>query len=268
MVLNVELDAKGGLQRVEGSIRQQEQHKRHMSLLELSQHQSTTDSEHYSREQQDQGTVGKQHASAASSSSSSSSSPQPPLLATNQQDECGMYLAPSTIPGAGLGMFTTHELSAGDSVGSAEVVLPMVELSFFNGDKKELFNPFIHYYWKGQEKALHGIVSEQRSHQVFALVPGMEAAINCNLALINVEMAGSEYDDGNLQRYKDPMVGAFSPYHSTSSHISKDIPAGGELFKFYGDQWYVQVLVLLSKFATEMCHPKSFVVHNQSDLAC
>ena len=150
----------------------------------------------------------------------------------NNNDECGLYLAPSTISGGGIGIFSAYHRAKGEFVGNEEVVLPLVEVNFRNGKKSDLFNPFIHYYWKGKEKALHNIVTENRSGEVLALVPGMEAAINCNLALINVDMAGSKYDDGNLMRYKDPMAGGMSPYHSTASQVTRDIPAGGEIFKF------------------------------------
>jgi hypothetical protein len=153
------------------------------------------------------------------------------------EDECGLYLAPSTMENAGLGMFTTRPLNVGDYVGNGEVVIPMVEVPFYNGNKEELFNPFVHYYWKGSEKGLHGIIADDRSHEINAFVPGLDAAINCNLALINVDNAGAEYDNSNLDRYRDPMAGGMTPYLSTPSKIIRHVPKGGELFKFYGDQW-------------------------------
>lgn len=153
-------------------------------------------------------------------------------------DKCGIYLAPSTIPGAGMGMFTTRPLHKGDHVGNGEVVIPLVELRFYsnedNGDN--LFNPFIHHYWKGTEMGLHGVVSEHRTGEVMAVVPGLDAAINCNLALINVDKSESEYDDGDLHRHTDPLAGAMTPYHAMASPVIREIPAGGELFKFYGDR--------------------------------
>lgn len=156
-----------------------------------------------------------------------------------EDDECGLYIAPSTIEGAGLGIFTAHRRSVGDTVGFGEVVIPMVEVPFYNGNKKDLFNPLIHYYWKGSEKGLHGIVADHRTSEVNGFVPGLDAAVNCNLALLNVDNSGAEYDNSNLNRNRDPMAGSMTSYHTTSSPIIRDIPAGGELFKFYGDNWYV-----------------------------
>lgn len=162
-----------------------------------------------------------------------------PPGSTTSEDQCGLYLAPSTIGGAGLGIFSTIERSAGDYVGFNELVIPMIEVPFYNGEKDELFNPFIHYYWKGSEKGLHGIVAERRGSEVQGFVPGLDAATNCNLALINVGMSGATYDNHHFHRNRDPMAGAMTPYHTTPSQILRDIPAGGELFKFYGDRWFV-----------------------------
>lgn len=116
-------------------------------------------------------------------------------------------------------------------------VIPIVDLAFYNGNKYQLFNPFLHYSWRGREKGVHRIVADHRSAKVQAIVPGLDAATNCNLALINVGMSGPEYDDGNLHRSLDPMAGGMTPYHTQASPVVRDLPAGGELFKFYGDRW-------------------------------
>jgi hypothetical protein len=58
------------------------------------------------------------------------------------------------------------------------------------------------------------------------------------LALINVQKSIPLYDTAGLHRSKDPGVGAFTPYHNGTSTVSRHIPVGGELFKFYGDNWF------------------------------
>lgn len=229
MIANVEIGAQGSVQTVETSSTRQEQHQqqttRHMSIsnhLPTGLPQNTYQQEKASGalDRSDQGNLQETTPAVGA------------LLNGDGNDDCGLYLAPSTIEGGGLGIFSAYHRAKGETVGNEEVVLPLIEVNFRNGNKEDLFNPFIHYYWKGKEKALHNVVSEDRSNEVLALVPGMEAAVNCNLALINVDMAGSIFDDGHLQRNRDPMVGGMSPYHSTSSRVSRDIPAGGEVFKF------------------------------------
>jgi SET domain len=66
----------------------------------------------------------------------------------------------------------------------------------------------------------------------------MDAAINCNIVLINADKTVPEYDFVGLHRSKDPGVGAFTPYHGMKTVILEDVPAGGELFKYYGDEWF------------------------------
>jgi len=58
------------------------------------------------------------------------------------------------------------------------------------------------------------------------------------LALINTHRSWPIYDYGKLHRGKDPGAGAFTPYHNGTTHASRYIPAGGELFKFYGNGYF------------------------------
>ena len=74
---------------------------------------------------------------ASPSSSSSSSS-------------CGVYFAPSTIPGAGWGAFAAVNFSRDESVLPGDLIVPLQELSWHNGfdhgsDDPE--NLWLDYYW-------------------------------------------------------------------------------------------------------------------------
>jgi hypothetical protein len=168
----------------------------------------------------------------------------PPPLA------CGLYLAPSTIPGAGLGIFTALEKEQGDSVGAGDVCLPVMEMNWHqsksgnngingrnndNNHDHDYFNPFSDYYWAG---AVMGMQREVESDDIEAYCPGLDCAINCHLALINVQKSIPLYDTAGMHRHRDPGAGAFTPYHNGTTIVSRHIPAGGELFKFYGDNWF------------------------------
>lgn len=51
--------------------------------------------------------------------------------------ECGIYLAESTIPGAGLGMFAgNHDYKKEDILTSGDLVVPLFELPWHNGFQK------------------------------------------------------------------------------------------------------------------------------------
>ena len=52
---------------------------------------------------------------------------------------CGVYLAPSTIPGAGLGMFAGRDYKRHDVVTQGDVVIPLSELDWHNGFKLNFF---------------------------------------------------------------------------------------------------------------------------------
>jgi hypothetical protein len=56
------------------------------------------------------------------------------LVATLAAKECGVYLAPSTIPGAGLGMYAgNNAYEKGDMVTLGDVVVPVFEMDWHMG---------------------------------------------------------------------------------------------------------------------------------------
>ena len=151
--------------------------------------------------------------------------------------QCGLYLAPSTIPGAGLGVFTAHERNPGDPIHShGEVCIPVIDLHLHSPD----LQPFMDYYWSGDNLGLYG--ESNRTDHLYAFCLGLDAAANCHLALNNVFKAIPKYDDGsvtmNYHRNTHPGVGAFTPYYNGVGLVHRHIPPGGEIFKDYGDIWF------------------------------
>ena len=155
--------------------------------------------------------------------------------AYSASDECELYMAQSTIPNAGLGIFTAVERNPGEKVGEGDVCIPIIELDGHNPKTKEEFNPFNDYVWAGE---VMGMKMEALSLDIEALCPGLDCAINCNLALLNVAKADPNYDDAGLHRFTHPGAGANTPYHNGTAKVIRQIPPGGELFKFYGDWWF------------------------------
>jgi hypothetical protein len=150
-----------------------------------------------------------------------------------------MYLAPSTIPNAGLGVFSAHPLQEGSTVPlTGDLCIPIVDLKWHN-DHADIFWPIADYVWVGR---VMGMSHEVVGRDIDALCVGaMDCAVNCNLALINVGRARPEWDSGQLSLWNgDAGAGAITPYHNGTTQVEATIPAGGELFKFYGNKWYVQ----------------------------
>jgi hypothetical protein len=148
--------------------------------------------------------------------------------------QCDLYIAESTIPHAGLGIFTAVEKKVGDSVGEGDVCIPIFEA------ENQIFphDPFSDFVWNGGSK---GMGFETMGIDVInALWPGLDCAVNCNIPLTNVKASYPKYDGVGLHRSKDPGAGAVSPYRyrKGKANVIRDIPAGGELFKFYGDHWF------------------------------
>ena len=53
---------------------------------------------------------------------------------TTAFDSCNLYLAPSTIPGAGLGIFAGRDgFAYGDPVSYGDVVVPLEGIKYYNG---------------------------------------------------------------------------------------------------------------------------------------
>jgi hypothetical protein len=151
----------------------------------------------------------------------------------NDNSECELFLALSTLPGAGLGIFTAVDRKPGDAVGSGDVCLPQIDLQYHN--RKPAFDSMQDYYWQGSNM---GMARETHSNDNSAYCPGLDCAINCHLGLLNTQHSFPIYDYTDLHRSKDAGAGAFTPYHNGTTFVTRNIPAGGELFKMYGDQYF------------------------------
>ena len=200
------------------------------------------------QQQCDVAASGQQVGTCLSSSSSSLSSPEhsdssllPPPNSPPPPFECDLYMAPSTIPGAGLGIFTAvprepGEVLNGDSMG--DVLIPVVDVQYHlthNRNPKDTVQITMDYVWHGAElgmarESAHGEFSAKFSDGVTAFAPGLDAAINCHLALLNVDKGYPVHSTLGLHRSRDPGAGAFSPYHNCTTIATASIPAGGELY--------------------------------------
>ena len=86
--------------------------------------------------------VGLTIAASDANDSGNSNSGDPP-----RNLECDLYMAQSTIPNAGLGIFTAIERRKGDTVGEGDVCIPLIDLEWHH---PEAFYPFQEYAWAGE----------------------------------------------------------------------------------------------------------------------
>ena len=142
---------------------------------------------------------------------------------------CGIWLAKSTIPGAGLGMFAGRDFAKNeDLLPAGDVVIPLVDIDVHHaGNSGFLWDE---YTWDGKQMSLglEGIFSKI---VLPVASPGFGAAVNCFMDLNNVEDRNAiQTNEGSLHRFKDAGAGSFSPYWNRTALALKPIMAGHELF--------------------------------------
>jgi hypothetical protein len=157
---------------------------------------------------------------------------EPPI---SRSQQCGVWLAPSTIPGAGLGVFAGKEYALGDAIGaSGDIVIPLVDLDIHQPGRKSgvWSNLWDDYVWRSE----HLQMIEEGFLEVNSVSPGISATINCFMDLSNVVDWQPSYTmilDGR----HDPGAGAITTYDTRWTTALRNIQTGEEFFITYGNAW-------------------------------
>ncbi|KAL3801644.1 hypothetical protein HJC23_013149 [Cyclotella cryptica] len=152
-------------------------------------------------------------------------------------ETCRLFMAPSTIPNAGIGVFTAVDMQEGGSLGYPDLAIPVTDLDWHNGGSRQ--GGDYHWLWKDYDwlSSVIGDLSFE-AEEVVACIPGIGAMPNCHFRLSNVKESWTRYDTAGLHRSKDPGVGAFTGYHGREGIATKDLKEGSELFVDYGEHWF------------------------------
>lgn len=144
--------------------------------------------------------------------------------------KCGLYLAPSSIPGAGLGMYAGDRIyREKDTVTLGDVVIPISEYDWNNegGDFEGDSFLWDEYTWNSyvftdmEEEGEDGDL-------IMVASPGVGAAANSYLSLVNIE---DTYTKTSRPVPEDsPGVGANTLFWGREFFATEEIPAGGEIF--------------------------------------
>lgn len=148
---------------------------------------------------------------------------------------CSVYLAESTIPNAGLGVYTRRELHPGDTITDGDIAIPLLEVYWNNDYAEDYVSMWDDYTWIGAEMGMDDEALDV--DYVQACVTGFEAVLNYHVLLTNVNELEPTHDSAGLSRSSDHGVGAFTYYHRRAVQAAADVPAGGELFVNYGESW-------------------------------
>ena len=148
--------------------------------------------------------------------------------------ECGIWLAPSTLVGAGLGMFAGKSYKKGQFLQSVgDLCIPLIDVHHHNNNESFSFL-WQEYTWNAQALG----IENEGLYEVHGASPGFGSAANSFLPLVNVEELHPIRDFAGLHRSKDPGGGAFTPYFDRKSEADRDIRAGEEFFVSYGEAWF------------------------------
>ena len=144
--------------------------------------------------------------------------------------KCGVYLAPSNIPGAGYGIYTAVDIPA-DKIGIGSSVIAVVR---HRKDIKGFYWQGNDYSWSGDTVGLdYDGYPEYQTDLMQGLVGGM---CNYHPGLVNVDLLAAR-STPLLDRRVSPGAGSISDFANTSFRSTQFIEAGEELFISYGEHW-------------------------------
>ena len=153
--------------------------------------------------------------------------------AQQQQPVCRLYLARSSVPNSGLGLFSGVPHEVGSSIAPPEIAHQL--LSDFDGELhvgSEYGESLVRQYtWSSYVSG----GSFEAAH-VESLIPGVGMAANSFLPLVNARSVMGSIDSAGTGN--GPGAGAFSAYHDTTYVAESPLEVGSEIFADYGDAYF------------------------------
>eukprot|EP00537_Pseudo-nitzschia_pungens_P017557 CAMPEP_0172410782 /NCGR_PEP_ID=MMETSP1061-20121228/77059_1 /TAXON_ID=37318 /ORGANISM="Pseudo-nitzschia pungens, Strain cf. pungens" /LENGTH=664 /DNA_ID=CAMNT_0013146977 /DNA_START=73 /DNA_END=2067 /DNA_ORIENTATION=+ len=157
-------------------------------------------------------------------------------------DECGLYLAPSSIPGAGLGMYSgSKKYEQFELVSDSDLMIPTWDLDYHNGNDA-YYHLWDEYTWS--TSMFPGMYDDVEAVSASSTISsGFGAAINCMMPLVNVaDEAWDEYSAYKLTTSgvasDSPGAGAFTPMTGRRFEATKAIEPFSELYASYGEGYF------------------------------
>ena len=174
----------------------------------------------------------------------------PPPESNDPYAKCTTYLAPSSIPNSGLGMYTTIPYNRGESFPYPEIGIMLHDMnSHYPSRQSRLLSQYpwsskvlsfgLHEAWYGE-----------------SMVPSLGMLANSHLGLVNMRhtefwqvqrwLDGTDtFTSSDTFTLNDVGRGAYSYHGHVMFETSANIRAGEELFVSYGDEWFTARTSLL-----------------------
>jgi hypothetical protein len=157
--------------------------------------------------------------------------------ASSVNSQCAVWVAMSTLPGAGIGIFAGKSFHSGEQMmRSGDHAIPIVDLLMYHGERGDDPHFFLwdEYTWDAESLGCQtlGITNVHVASSGFGAVP------NGFMDFVNVDEDYPIHSvPQNIHRSKDPGAGAFTYYHSRMAKARYAIKPGQELFVKYGNNW-------------------------------
>ncbi|MGK3755099.1 MAG: hypothetical protein ACI8RD_007408, partial [Bacillariaceae sp.] len=157
----------------------------------------------------------------------------------HQHNYCTLYLAESSIPNAGLGIYSGVQLGINETLTTRhlDVVIPIYDIELHNDYNKKFQWIISDYAWLASKLGV-----DIEAKRVTALAPGLGALANNHHALANIAFNGvpSRDDDDEeegLHHHTTISSGSITPYYGLKHYATSSIKVGSELFHDYGARW-------------------------------
>jgi hypothetical protein len=157
--------------------------------------------------------------------------------------ECGLWVAPSTIKGAGLGLFAGKDVKENQEflpAGDGDLAVPIADFEIHNAHKMDLnvHHTNQSFLWNEYAWSANTLMISEGVTEVSFASEGFGSVANSFIPLCNVNVWEPRQVDTGLHRARDAGAGASSLFHQRKSAARHDIEAGSELFmdcKSYAD---------------------------------
>ena len=146
----------------------------------------------------------------------------------NYNPICQYYLAPSSIPNAGFGVYTTQSIPANTPLQHQPDSPTIVVTDITLHNKAEIKWLHSHYFWAGD-----GYSADTTSESVLTF----GALANYHPYLHSIKPKMEHYGDDVIPR-DSPGIGASSLHVGWQFQTTRDILAGEEVFANYGENWF------------------------------
>lgn len=141
--------------------------------------------------------------------------------------ECGVWLAPSTLEGAGIGMFAGRDFDLGqEMIAGGDSIVPISDITEHNVGKIYPGN----FLWQEYVWGVDAVNNREGLSEISTASPGFGSAANSNLPLQNVDMQFPKRTPNGLHRSSHAGAGASTIFHHRTSTARHAIATGDELY--------------------------------------